>query len=137
MSENQRQVVSEVDVAALRDLIEDLSRTLHDVYQLEAKRQAGTGDDTVRHPDDYASLPEHTKEYDRVLARFILAREADYRREIEGLRERLARQDAVVKLARFATEVCPCFLNHRAEPCDPGCPRQDLLAALDALETSE
>lgn len=56
-------------------VIESLSAELHALYQQEARRQAGTGEDTVRHPDDYASLPEHTKEYDRVLARFILARE--------------------------------------------------------------
>lgn len=55
--------------------VERLAAELHAVYQHEARRQAEAGEDEVRHPDDYASLPEHTKEYDRVLARFILARE--------------------------------------------------------------
>lgn len=49
------------------EIMEPLSATLHAVYQREARRQ-GEG----RHPDDYETLPEHTKEYDRVLARFIL-----------------------------------------------------------------
>lgn len=50
--------------------VEELSEILHFVYQTEAKRQ---GD--VRHSDEYGDLPEHTKEYDRVLARYILERE--------------------------------------------------------------
>jgi hypothetical protein len=58
------------------EAVERLSAKLHAIYQDEARRQAGTGDDAVRHPDDYAALPEHTKEYDRVLARYILRREA-------------------------------------------------------------
>lgn len=62
--------------------LEALSAELHAVYQAESRRQAGTGDDTVRHPDDYAALPEHTKEYDRVLARYILQRESKLRLEI-------------------------------------------------------
>jgi hypothetical protein len=48
-------------------VVEDLSAKLHTLYQLEAKRQ---GD--VRHHDDYAQLAENTKEFHRVLARFIL-----------------------------------------------------------------
>ena len=48
-------------------LVEGLSAKLHTIYQIEARRQ---GD--VRHHDDYAALTESTKEYDRVLARFIL-----------------------------------------------------------------
>lgn len=47
--------------------VEALSSRLHDVYQLEAHRR---GD--VRHDDDYATLSEDTKEWDRVLARWIL-----------------------------------------------------------------
>lgn len=48
-------------------ILETLSAKLHALYQQEARRQ---GD--VRHHDDYAALSEHTKEYDRVLARWIL-----------------------------------------------------------------
>lgn len=59
---------------------------LHTIYQLEAKRQTGTGEDTVRHPDDYFELPKHTKEYDRVLARYILSREARREKIIQNLR---------------------------------------------------
>ena len=40
----------------------------HTVYQVEAHRR---GD--VRHPDDYAELSEASKEYDRVLARWVAA----------------------------------------------------------------
>lgn len=47
--------------------IETLSSQLHDVYIKEAKHQ---GD--VRHKDAYEELPENIKEFDRVLARFIL-----------------------------------------------------------------
>lgn len=63
--------------------VEDLSRILHGIYQDEARRQAGTGDDTVRHPDEYDALPEHTKEYDRVLARYIIERERALRAELD------------------------------------------------------
>ena len=52
----------------VKDEIEELSVKLHEIYQIEAKRQ---GD--VRHSDDYYSLSENTKEYDRVLARFIIS----------------------------------------------------------------
>lgn len=55
--------------------VEAISRMLHAIYQAEAKRQAGEGLDSVRHPDEYDFLPDHTKEYDRVLARYILKRE--------------------------------------------------------------
>lgn len=47
--------------------IEALSSRLHDIYQLEAHRQ-----DNTRHPDDYDTLSEPIKEYDRVLARWII-----------------------------------------------------------------
>ncbi len=58
--------------AALRDLgsfwgeIEERSSDAHDVYQKEAHRR---GD--VRHADAYADLPEATKEWDRVLVRWV------------------------------------------------------------------
>lgn len=48
-------------------LVEVLSAKLHGVYMKEARRQ-----DDVRHVDAYEDLKESTKEYDRVLARFIL-----------------------------------------------------------------
>jgi hypothetical protein len=54
----------------LNDQVESLSAELHSLYQAEAKRQ---GD--VRHHDNYADLNENIKEFDRVLARFILQRE--------------------------------------------------------------
>jgi hypothetical protein len=47
--------------------LEALSARLHDIYQVEAHRR---GD--VRHADRYEDLPEPTKEWDRVLARWIL-----------------------------------------------------------------
>ena len=47
--------------------VEALSARLHEIYQAEAHRR---GD--VRHADAYEDLPDATKEWDRVLARWIL-----------------------------------------------------------------
>lgn len=47
--------------------VEELAREFHTVYQKEAKRQG-----MKRHPDDYDSLSEQIKEFDRVLARHVL-----------------------------------------------------------------
>ena len=52
----------------LREDVESLAAKFHEIYQQEAKRQ---GD--VRHQDSYADLPENVKEFDRVLARYVLA----------------------------------------------------------------
>jgi hypothetical protein len=49
------------------DDIEQLSARLHDIYQKEAHRR---GD--VRHADAYHELDEDVKEWDRVLARWII-----------------------------------------------------------------
>ena len=48
-------------------VIENLSSKFHEIYQIEAKRQ---GD--VRHSDKYQDLSENIKEFDRVLARYVL-----------------------------------------------------------------
>lgn len=64
--------------------IEQLSAHLHSLYQAEAKRQ---GD--VRHHDDYQALPENIKEFDRVLARYIISREEELVKEVEGLKLRI------------------------------------------------
>lgn len=47
--------------------VEELAAKFHDIYQQEAKRQ---GD--VRHKDAYADLSENIKEFDRVLARYVI-----------------------------------------------------------------
>ncbi len=47
--------------------IEALSARLHDVYQKEAHRRHD-----VRHSDAYENLSDDTKEWDRVLARWIV-----------------------------------------------------------------
>ena len=47
--------------------VEKLAATFHEIYQREARRQ---GD--VRHADKYEDLPENIKEFDRVLARYVL-----------------------------------------------------------------
>lgn len=47
--------------------VESLASKFHEIYQAEAKRQ---GD--VRHKDAYTDLPENIKEFDRVLARYVL-----------------------------------------------------------------
>ena len=48
--------------------VEKLSAKLHEIYQEEAERQ---GD--VRHKDTYEDLPENIKEFDRVLARYVIS----------------------------------------------------------------
>lgn len=53
-----------------KDLVEVLSEKFHYIYQQEARRQ---GD--MRHNDDYGELAENIKEFDRVLARYILKRD--------------------------------------------------------------
>jgi hypothetical protein len=62
--------------------IETLSARLHDIYQKEAHRR---GD--VRHEDAYESLPEPTKEWDRVLARWIVQHWRPVFDPIDGLPE--------------------------------------------------
>ena len=70
----------------LREAIENLSEKFHAIYQAEAKRQ---GD--IRHKDAYADLPENIKEFDRVLARFVLAEFSRIRSEARaGMREACA-----------------------------------------------
>lgn len=69
---------SEADVVRLRSVLHGLrefwsdiearSSDAHDVYQKEAHRR---GD--VRHADAYADLSEATKEWDRVLVRWVLS----------------------------------------------------------------
>jgi hypothetical protein len=51
---------------------EALAIRFHAVYQEEARRQAELGADELRYPDNYDDLPEHTKDYDRALAMFVL-----------------------------------------------------------------
>ena len=63
--------------APIADQVEELAEQLHDVYQLEAYRK-----NDVRHPDAYTDLDEGIKEYDRVIARFVLVREAAIRRDV-------------------------------------------------------
>lgn len=72
--------------------IEELSAILHSIYMKEATRQ---GD--VRHDYDYSKLRESTKEYDRVLARYILERES-------LLESRL-------KVAEGMAEALDCMIN--------------------------
>jgi len=68
--------------------IERLSALIHALYQAEAKRQ---GD--VRHADDYAGLSESTKEFDRVIARFVLAQcDEAVREALAGIEARLPRE---------------------------------------------
>ena len=62
--------------------IEQLASELHDIYQKEAKRQ---GDH--RHFDKYEDLAEPIKEYDRVLARYILDREKQQAEQIESMKK--------------------------------------------------
>ena len=50
---------------------EQLARHIHSIYQAEAKRQEEAGIAPKRHHDSYDELPEHIKEFDRVIARYI------------------------------------------------------------------
>ena len=47
--------------------IEEISAEIHKMYQKEAKRQ---GD--IRHKDKYKDLPENVKDFDRVIAKYII-----------------------------------------------------------------
>lgn len=47
--------------------VESLASIFHDIYQEEAKRQGN-----IRHKDKYKDLPENIKDFDRVLARYVL-----------------------------------------------------------------
>ncbi len=53
--------------------VEALSAKLHDIYQKEAHRQEDSGLGPARHYDEYEKLSEPVKEFDRVLARYILS----------------------------------------------------------------
>jgi hypothetical protein len=68
--------------------VEDLARKFHDIYMAEAERQ-----NDVRHPEGYDALADNIKEYDRVLARFVLKMIAelreDYENKIHDLEEQL------------------------------------------------
>lgn len=55
-------------IARWWDDTEARSAEAHEVYQIEAHRR---GD--VRHPDAYAELKDSTKEWDRVLVRWVAA----------------------------------------------------------------
>ena len=47
--------------------IESLAEKFHEIYQKEARKQ-----NDIRHADDYKSLPENIKEFDRVLAKYVI-----------------------------------------------------------------
>lgn len=52
--------------------VEKLSAEFHDIYQKEAHRQEDLGLGPARHYDEYEKLSEPVKEFDRVLARYVL-----------------------------------------------------------------
>lgn len=64
------------------EAVEALSKILHDIYQKEAHRQEDLGIGNVRHYDEYEKLSEPVKEFDRVLARYILEREASHQQKL-------------------------------------------------------
>lgn len=63
--------------------VESLSEKFHEIYQQEVKRQGAV----IRHPDNYGDLAENVKEYDRVLARYVLRliKEAEIEERIDVL----------------------------------------------------
>ena len=96
--------------------VEELAAQLHDIYQAEAHRQ---GD--VRHADEYASLSDDIKEFDRVMARFILAREQRHAEELDRLR----------KLAPLCAD---CGRGHGTRSGCPYCAMKKLCAALSQID---
>ena len=76
------------EVQLMNEQVEMLAYELHRVYQDEAKRQ---GD--VRHHDKYSALPENIKEFDRVLARFIIERERALAAKVNALQEMVGRAE--------------------------------------------
>ena len=96
--------------------VEELAAQLHDIYQTEAHRQ---GD--VRHADEYASLSDDIKEFDRVMARFILAREQRHAEELDRLR----------KLAPLCAD---CGRGHGTRSGCPYCAMKKLYATLSQID---
>lgn len=113
--------------APLPEEVEALAARFHECYQQEAKRQ---GD--VRHKDNYADLPENIKEFDRVLARLVLADRKAAVAERTALMGRLsdekvrcfvekAEADRAARIAKVEEAVeeahaqCPCLRCG----CDP------------------
>ena len=96
--------------------VEELAAQLHDIYQAEAHRQ---GD--VRHADEYASLSDDIKEFDRVMARFILAREQCHAKELDRLR-------------RLAPLCDKCSSGHGTRSGCPYCSMKKLYTALSQID---
>jgi len=96
---------------------EALASILHDIYIKEAKRQ---GD--VRHKDRYEDLSENIKDFDRVLADFILARDTELR-EINDAKWRKVLANEIVedRKKRTVTAVVlwegPTGSNHKYIGC--------------------
>ncbi len=93
--------------------LETLSSKLHDIYQEEAHRQEAAGIGPARHYDEYEMLSEPVKEFDRVLARYILERDAS------------SRDAALVEAMEVTKEIKDRFRTLAA--CDA------IIAALSAL----
>ena len=87
--------------------LEELSAELHTIYMLEAERQAKELGRPVRHKQDYYELEEPTKEYDRVLARYILLREA----KIKGrFSSQLSKLESALNMAKH-------FIRNNSDDC--------------------
>jgi len=82
IDEWRQKVKTETDEQYYSENIELLSKTFHEIYQKEAKRQ---GD--VRHKDDYYELPENIKDFDRVLARYVAEKFIRKKEVLEMLQE--------------------------------------------------
>ena len=123
--------------------VETLSAQFHDVYMIEANKQGNT-----RNKQNYNDLAENVKEYDRVLARYVLSlaipkvkylyrqevktilySELSSWEEIEGWEEAI---DAICKLAIPSRDKIIEVLNIRLDPV--GCPDKTKFIELIADE---
>lgn len=109
--------------------IEARSEEAHTTYQEEAHRR---GD--VRHPDAYADLSEPTKEWDRVLVRWVQRKlEAwhtfDNGDDADAAERRVAAMQRVVEAAKVIGQIVNNHIDEKLGPIDP----TQLLALLPAL----
>ena len=78
----------------LQEEIEKLADKFHDVYQKEIRRQGRLS----KHNDKYIDLPEHIKNLDRVLAKYVLTIITKIRLEdFEKMREELGKDRILAK----------------------------------------
>ena len=95
--------------------VEALASKFHDIYQQEVKRQG-----RVRHKDKYEDLPEHIKELDRVLARYVIAEQDKLRTELAEKDKQIERLKAIETKLKILEQCDKCkFTNPKGRATCP------------------